>query len=870
MTATFKALFRREFLGYFRSPVAYVFIVIFLLATGGCAFFLGQLFESNQASMDPFFAFLPWLYLVLVPAVGMRLWAEERRTGTIELLFTLPVTIEQAVVAKFLAGWAFLAVALFLTFPIYMSIVYLGPPDHGVIFTGYLGALLMAGSYLAVTCWTSALSRNQVISFILSAVVCFVLVLVGWGVFASILPGVLPAYWVDVISNLGFISHFQQISRGVVDFRDLIYFGSVIGSFLAITVLTLRSPSRRIMVSTVAAIVVLTAAANFLGSRLLWNLDLTQDRLYSLTDGSRQVIAKTPDGVEIKFYYSRSVKDLAPGVKVFAVRVEELLKRYAKLSSGKITFVSIDPKPDTDDDEAARKAGLSPLRLPSGDELFLGAVFQRGDKEVVLAAFDPRREEQIEYDISETLFRLQAGERKKAVILSSLPVMGGGNGGPPTPGAGAEAWIFVTQLRKTFDVEEMKSDGDKVPSGTEVLLVIHPKNLPEKTLYAIDQYVVRGGRAIVLVDPFSRYELSRAGQQARMMGQLPQVSSDLKKLFESWGVEYHPDQIVGDTKYQARINTQAGVVSYPLFLALDRAVISRETPITNQLSNIVFAEGGEISLKEGGPLRMQSLIVTSAASGSVSATLAGFMGPEDLARELKPDGKVRTLAGIVSGKFKSAFSGTPPEMMKQGAVIDAHQQESVKESSILIMADTDFVFDENAVQKFQFGNQVLARPTNDNLAFLVNAAEFLAGSQDLIGIRSKGRIARPFTRIMDIQRDAQAKWKEEEDVLNLRLQELQKKLSELQAQRSEGNRMTLTAEQQSEIDRFRKEEVELRQRRRLVRKNLREDIEKLGKRLVVFNLTVMPAFVSLFGIEVFRRRRSRMMVRMQIGAEVRS
>jgi ABC-2 type transport system permease protein len=237
----FFPLFKREFLGYFRSAVAYVFIVIFLLASVGCTFFLGNLYDSNQASLDPFFNYLPWLFLIFVPAVGMRLWAEERRSGTIELLFTLPVTMVEAVVAKFLAGWAFLGVTLALTFPLWLTVNYLGNPDNGVIFAGYLGCFLMAGAYLSVSCFTSALSKNQVIGFILGVVICFVLVLLGWGVFTVILGGFLPGALIDVISQIGFVTHFQAISRGLLDSRDLIYFVSAIVVGLSLNTLVLNA-----------------------------------------------------------------------------------------------------------------------------------------------------------------------------------------------------------------------------------------------------------------------------------------------------------------------------------------------------------------------------------------------------------------------------------------------------------------------------------------------------------------------------------------------------------------------------------------------------------------------------------------------------
>lgn len=234
-------LFKREFLGYFRSPVAYVFIVIFLLASVGCTFFIGGLYDSNQASLDTFFGFLPWIYLIFVPAVGMRLWAEERRSGTIELLFTLPITMTEAVLAKFLAGWVFLLVALLLTFPLVLTVAYLGQPDYGVIVAGYLGSALMAGAYLSIACLTSALSKNQIISFILAVVVCLVLVLLGWGVFTDVLANILPAWALDLIAETGFITHYQGISRGLIDTRDLIYFASVVVIGLSLNTMALNA-----------------------------------------------------------------------------------------------------------------------------------------------------------------------------------------------------------------------------------------------------------------------------------------------------------------------------------------------------------------------------------------------------------------------------------------------------------------------------------------------------------------------------------------------------------------------------------------------------------------------------------------------------
>ena len=236
-----KALIRRELMSYFYSPVAYVFIVIFLLATVGTTFFLGNFFDSNHAGLEIFFLFHPWLYLFLIPAVGMGLWAEERNRGTIELLFTLPVSLAEMVAAKFLAGWIFICAALALTFPLALTAYYLGEPDGGAILAGYLGSALMAGAYLAITCATSAVSRNQVISCILSVIICFVLVLLGWGVFTNILNQALPVSVAETISSFSFSTHFNSIRRGILDSRDLVFFLSVILGGLAVNAMILES-----------------------------------------------------------------------------------------------------------------------------------------------------------------------------------------------------------------------------------------------------------------------------------------------------------------------------------------------------------------------------------------------------------------------------------------------------------------------------------------------------------------------------------------------------------------------------------------------------------------------------------------------------
>ncbi len=235
-----KALFRRELQSYFATPVAYVFIVIFLVLMGTFTFYIGGFYERGQADLRAFFNFHPWLYLFLVPAIAMRLWAEERKTGSIEMLMTLPITPWQAVLGKYLAAWAFTAIALALTFPVWLTVNYLGDPDNGVIFAAYCGSLLMAGGFLAIGACLSALTRNQVIAFVLSVVVCFGFLLSGFPLVLDLFSGWAPQVLIDGIASLSFLTHFSNISRGVIDFRDLVYFGLLIGAFLYANTIVLQ------------------------------------------------------------------------------------------------------------------------------------------------------------------------------------------------------------------------------------------------------------------------------------------------------------------------------------------------------------------------------------------------------------------------------------------------------------------------------------------------------------------------------------------------------------------------------------------------------------------------------------------------------
>ncbi|MBF0442104.1 MAG: Gldg family protein, partial [Oligoflexales bacterium] len=560
------------------------------------------------------------------------------------------------------------------------------------------------------------------------------------------------------------------------------------------------------------------------------------------------IAQKLADRVSAKFYFSKSVKNVPVNIKAYGTRVEEVLREFAAYSGGKMTLEVIDPKPDTDDEEWAKNYGIKGVPLQTGEDLYMGVVFIAADREEVIPYLDARKEEFLEYDLSSALVKLGSSKKQKLGIMSSLSMTGGFSmpGSPPS-----EDWAVVTGLKNFYDVEVVSPNEKKIPDSINILLVAHPKNMNDAAQYAIDQFLLRGGRLMVAVDPFSRIDLS-INQQAAMQGQFPMVSSYLPKLFNSWGIEFSPTEMAGDSLQATRIRAGTVDLAYPFFITLSEKNFSKGSKITGHLKQMMYTEGGWFSLKEKSEYKLEPLIESSANTGSQNVMVVTFQDPQTLVGGFKTDGKKRTFAGLLKGKFKTAFPEGPPK--DSGLNASDQIKEAKEEGAVVLIGDVDFMHDSNSVQIFRLGQQAIIRPQNDNLNFVLNAVEFLGGSGDLISIRSSGQISRPFTKVLEIQRNAQVKWKEEEERLSKELSSLERTLSELQAARTDANRAALTPMQQREIQKFREQEKDIRLRRRLVRKNLREDIESLGYHLIAANLLIVPLGVCVFGLTVLYKR----------------
>ena len=483
---------KRELSGYFGTPIAYVFLAIFVFLSGIFAFYIGSFFEGGQADLRAFFQFHPWLYLFLIPALAMRLWAEERRAGTIELLFTLPVTMVEAVLGKFLAAWAFTAVALVLTFPLWITVNYLGDPDNGVVLASYLGSLLMAGAFLAIGSCISALTRNQVIAFVVMRRGVPGLRAQRISAGARLrrrarsghrggrgpllqLPHPLPGHQQGRAP--GERRRLLRLPHRVLAVRqrggDRMAKGGMRTTRIPSargTQETSRMTSRMMTTTGVVLAVVVLFAVNILASRLLGpaRIDLTEHRLFTLSEGTRGILSSLDEPVTLRFYLSRRELERVPGIGGYADRVRALLEEYRRIAGGKLTVHVIDPEPFSEAEDRAVGYGLRgvPLGLDEGIFYFGLAGTNSVDDEEVIPFFAAEREQFLEYDVTKLVHNLSNPKRKIIGLLSSLPVEGQG---PPMQaamgGMGAEPWMVIDQIRQLFELRSLRPQLRGDPRG---------------------------------------------------------------------------------------------------------------------------------------------------------------------------------------------------------------------------------------------------------------------------------------------------------------------------------------------------------------------------------------------------------------------
>ncbi|GGG26062.1 hypothetical protein GCM10010964_12470 [Caldovatus sediminis] len=620
------------------------------------------------------------------------------------------------------------------------------------------------------------------------------------------------------------------------------------------------------------AAAVLAIGVNMLVDRLLprARLDLTEQRLYTLSEGTRQVLANLQDPVTLRLFYSRKLGAQLPIYGAYADRVREMLQEYAAVSGGKVRLEFHDPEPFSETEDRALAFGLQGVPLDqSGEQVYFGlAGTNLLDDERTIPFFQPERERFLEYDLTRIVFELSNPRRPVLGLMSSLPLngdprammmrLGGGGAGQP--------FAVVQQLRQFFTVREIPLDVQRIEDEVQVLIVAHAQDLSDAALYAIDQFVMRGGKLFALTDPHSESQASRAP-----LGRPPaSTASSLDRLLNAWGVEAPSDKVVLDLRgaWRVRASPQDRVqaVDYVAWYNLQGDSLNRSDVATGDLSQVTVASAGEVRPREGARIEFTPLLTSSDRSMVVDAErVRQDPSPSRILAEFRPDGQRRVIAARVRGELASAFPDgppPPPEGQERPADLPAHRARTEGPANLVVVGDADILEDRFWVRIQDFFGQQIATPISDNGAFVANVADTLAGGDALISLRSRGESLRPFTLVEDIRREADRKFRARERELQQTLEQTERRLRELRQGPSGGAQAgqtgaVITPEQRAEIDRAREEIVRIRQELRAVQLELRRDIEGLESWLRAVNIALVPALLTLFAIflGVVRARR---------------
>ncbi|MDA7087346.1 Gldg family protein [Pseudomonas sp. SA3-5] len=587
----------------------------------------------------------------------------------------------------------------------------------------------------------------------------------------------------------------------------------------------------------------LFASISLTGARL----DLTEQKLYTISSGTKQILAELDEPVELDFFYSDAATKDLPALRTYAKRVEEMLEAYQREAGGKLKLNIIDPEPFSAQEDKAAEFGLQAIPLqPGGDSIYFGLAGKNAAGDVqVIPFFALDQEEFLEYEISRLLQSLAKPERPVVGVLSGLQINGGFDmaSRQPTP-----PWMVMEEIRQLFQIESLKADVDLIPENVSVLLLVHPKQLPQQTLYAIDQFVLRGGKLLAFVDPFSE-----ADSQAEMPGAMAlDKSSDLEPLFKAWGLRMLPDQVLGDGSYAMSVSMgqDRRPVRHAAWLSLPKSALDQEDISTAGLENLTVAAAGMLEPLEGAKTRFIPLIQSSQYAMPFDVKrFAMLQNPEELIRELQPTGERFTLAARIDGPAQSAY----PEGI-EGRKDGLKQADNI---NLIVVADTDMLSDRMWVQVQDFFGQRIPQPWADNASFTINALDNLAGSEALISVRSRGRFTRPFEVVEALQREAETRYREKEQALQARLADTEQKLAALQQNDDPSKALELTPEQQATVRQFLQEKLKIRKELREVRYQLNADIEALGRTLKFVNIALMPLLLTLgvLALWLWRRRK---------------
>lgn len=821
---------KNELMRYFISPLAYVYLVSFLILNGACAFYFGHFFERGQASLEPMFWYQPWLYLLFIPGISMRLWAEEFRSKTIVQIMTLPVSAEVLVWGKFLASWIFCAIALILTFPFWITVNILGAPDNAVIAVSYFGSFVLAGCMLAISQTMSALTKNQVIALVLAVAANLLFFWSGIEFVLSFFRLFLPDYMIDAIASFSFITHFDTIIRGLLELRDILFFMSVILLFNFTTILIvsfktagtsawLRSTGRGFYIFAWCMLVVGFMGLNLLANNLTrgTQVDFSQDRLFTLSDNTESILQNLPEPVTAKLYFSPLLEKRSAGLRQLFDKTRLLLQQYKNASNGRFDYRIYYPQNLDNNEDRAIADGIQPIPLIDINQnavfgLTLTDTLQNKQTIPLLTVVNPAT---LEQDLTSKIYQL-SHSKKTVGVISSL----GLSGGFTTESMIYQPWEIMNRIGSFYNIRYIKTPED-FKERPDVLMIVHPLDLSPEMVEAVKGYSKDYGNILLLLDT--------AAEATRLYSSVnhPFEPSDLKGLDAFWGFRFYNEYVVADLDNSILVDATSNYKNNPAFtqdviqFKLKKENFNPYHLITKNLQSLLMSSAS-IILPAGDDVNFIPLLEGSKNSAlmPVSVVYDG-LNPRQILSFFEADDNPKVLAAAISGKTND------------------------NPFHLIVVGDTDFIYDSFWTSSTTVMEQTYFHTLFNNADFILNSLDYLSNNPDLAGLRGKSARNREFTEIERLRKQKILEFKLKEEEIFNKINQTKAGLQEIWSKKNFENRETFTADELALISGIRKKLDEQRRELSDIRKQAGMEMEKISATVKFVNIFALPLLLTL-------------------------
>jgi len=821
-----------------------IFLAGILFFLSVCIFVVGDFLDTNLATLSLQWQFLPWISAVFLPALAMRSF-QGKNLGDIGLILSYPIPAYSTILGKWLAGLILIVCALVLTFPFLITVTSIGTPDFGILASGYLGAFLALSLLYSIAMLSSAICKEEVSSFLLGSSLIFALLFTDVNALqASLVPD-----WLKHVSHYLFVmspKHWMdELSTGQISLSAVLYFLLLTSLVLFLACLQLRgyySSPKHPFAPPILGVVGLLFSAACVGSavRVIENFDLnvdvTEHKEYTFRPGTLEIAKNSPSNAQITLYVNEDKTLIPPQIVQHIDRVSRAISNLTKQSKGRISSVSVLLQPDTDFAEAAEFAGIRKIPMSSGDSLYFGAVFTSGEKHLVTSYFDVNRAASLEYDLALQLSNLSRSKTPHIGILSS--VLKPANAETPHPGLSV-----LEELKSQYDVSIVPYFSDGLTEAYDVLIVFDAPVIRKETLRDIDLHIQSGKGAIIMLDPFQRMNSANAALSIKPSedGQINSIND----LLKSYGLYFSNNQIVGDFKSAATVESATGRnFSYPYWLQIKDKNISKEHIVSDKLKELLFAEAGFFETNKKN-IKAQPIVLTSDETNLLSKRDVRENSTETLATEFQITNEIRKVVALhLTGHLVSPYVQTKSEIIKPT-------------SSVFAVADVDWIYNGFSLADARMGDRVFSRPINDNHKLFLNMVEHIAGDPNLTNIRSRESPIRTFTAIEDMLLESRKAYHKREADFASRINNTETSIAKVLEMTGAKNIEELPLELRGQIKDLRSATYPMRRELRKIRLKMREGINNKFKNITLINLVSGPLLTLVLFLFVRRFRQTR-------------